>query len=83
MRELGVKASSTGLYAWRPGQHAFYTATGNQLARADKPTAAGEQWVGDFTYIKTRRDWFYDAAVLDLFSRKIVGWAFSRQRNAS
>ena len=82
MRELGVNASSTGLYAWRPGQHAFYSATGNQLAHADKAAAVGEQWVGDFTYIKTRRGWFYHAAVLDLFSRKIVGWAFSRQRNA-
>lgn len=82
MRELGIKASTTGLYAWRPGQHAFYTATGNQLAHAGKPTGVGEQWVGDFTYIKTRRGWFYHAAVLDLFSRKVVGWSFSRRRNA-
>lgn len=82
MRELGIKASTTGLYAWRPGQHAFYSSTGNQLAHVGKPTRAGEQWAGDFTYIKTRSGWFYHAVVLDLYSRKVVGWAFSRKRNA-
>jgi len=82
MRELGIKASTTGLYAWRPGQHEFYSSTGNQLAKIDKPQMIGEQWAGDFTYIKTRSGWFYHAVVLDLFSRKVVGWAFSKKRNA-
>ncbi len=82
MRELGIKASTTGLYAWRPGSHAFYSSTGNQLSQLSKPAATGEQWVGDFTYIKTKTGWFYHAIVLDLFSRKVVGWSFSRKRNA-
>lgn len=82
MRELNIKASTTGLYAWRPGQHEFYSSTGNQLAQCDKPTDVGQQWVGDFTYIKTRQGWFYHAVVLDLYSRKVVGWSFSRKRNS-
>jgi transposase InsO family protein len=82
MRELGIKASTTGLYPWRPGSHLFYSATGNQLRQCGKPTGPGEQWAGDFTYIKTRHGWFYHAVVLDLFSRKVVGWAFSRKRDA-
>ena len=83
MRELGIKASTTGLYTWRAGQYDFYSAAGNQLAKQDKPQQAGQQWAGDFTYIKTRRGWFYHAVVLDLYSRKVVGWAFSRKRNAA
>lgn len=82
MRELGIKASTTGLYAWRPGQHEFYSCTGNQLKHADVPEAPGHQWAGDFTYIKTRSGWLYHAVVLDLFSRKVVGWSFSRRRSA-
>ena len=82
MRELGIKASTTGLYAWRPGQHEFYTSTGNQLINMGEPAQPGEQWVGDFTYIKTKTGWIYHAVVLDLFSRKIVGWSFSKKRNA-
>lgn len=81
MKEMKIKASTTGLYAWRPGQHEFYSSTGNQLSKMNKPTAPGEQWAGDFTYIKTRQGWFYHAVVLDLYSRKVVGWAFSRKRN--
>lgn len=81
MRELGIKASTTGLYAWRPGQHEFYTATGNQLINMDQPIQPGKQWVGDFTYIKTKTGWIYHAAILDLYSRKVVGWSFSKKRN--
>lgn len=83
MRELGVKASTTGLYAWRPGQHEFYSATGNQLRQENKPERLGTQWAGDFTYIKTHAGWLYHAVVLDLYSRKIVGWSFSRKRNSN
>lgn len=81
MREMGIKASTTGLYQWRPGQHEFYSGTGNLLAECDAPTGPGQQWVGDFTYIKTRAGWIYLAAVLDLWHRKIVGWSVSRSRN--
>jgi transposase InsO family protein len=82
MREMGVAASTTGLYQWRPGQHAFYSSTGNQLAQCADPTGPGQQWVGDFTYLKTRQGWLYLAVVLDLWSRKVVGWSVSRSRNS-
>jgi len=38
-------------------------------------TAPDQKWVADFTYIWTSEGWLYFAAVLDLFSRRIVGWA--------
>jgi putative transposase len=82
MREMGIKASTTGLYAWRPGLHTFYSSTGNQLKHADKPSQTGTQWAGDFTYIKTNAGWLYHAVILDLYSRKVVGWSFSQKRNA-
>jgi len=81
MKEMGINASTTGIYAWRPGQHEFYSSTGNQLKQMEKPVQPGTQWAGDFTYIKTQTGWLYHAVVLDLFSRKIVGWSFSRKRN--
>ncbi len=81
MREMGIKASTTGLYCWRPGAHEFYTSTGNQLSKLDKPTSTGEQWVGDFTYLKTKKGELFHAVIIDLFSRKVVGWSFSRKRN--
>jgi transposase InsO family protein len=49
----------------------------NHLAQALRPTAPNQVWVQDITYIQTREGWLYLAAILDLYSRKIVGWAMS------
>ncbi|WP_264612595.1 IS3 family transposase [Sphingobium sp. B11D3B] len=50
---------------------------GNVLDRqftADRPN---QKWVADFTYIWTAEGWLYAAAVIDLFSRRVVGWSMS------
>ena len=41
---------------------------------ADRPN---QKWVADFTYIWTAEGWLYVAAVIDLFSRRVVGWSMS------
>jgi transposase InsO family protein len=47
----------------------------NRLAEAPKATAPNQIWVADITYIQTGESWLYLAAVMDLYSRKIIGWA--------
>jgi len=49
----------------------------NRLAQSSKPTAPNQIWVADITYIRTSEGWLFLAAILDLYSRKIVGWAMS------
>ena len=49
----------------------------NVLNRQFEQTQPNQAWVCDITYIRTRSGWLYLAAVLDLHSRKIVGWAMS------
>jgi putative transposase len=51
----------------------------NRLAEAPKATAPNQLWVADITYIETREGWLYLAGVLDLYSRKMVGWAMSER----
>lgn len=51
----------------------------NRLAEAPKPTAPNQLWVADITYILTQEGWLFVAAILDLYSRKIVGWAMSER----
>lgn len=38
-------------------------------------------WVGDVTFIATREGWLYLVVLIDLYSRKVVGWAMGRQQN--
>jgi len=54
----------------------------NVLNREFKASAPNQRWVADFTYIWTVEGWLFVAAVMDLFSRRIVGWSMSPQMNA-
>jgi len=49
----------------------------NTLDRQFEPGPTDQVWVGDITYIATGEGWLYLAAVLDLGSRKVVGWAMA------
>ena len=49
----------------------------NLLDRDFTASKPNERWVGDVTYLRTPAGWLYLAAVMDLFSRRIVGWAIS------
>lgn len=51
----------------------------NVLNREFAATAPNQKWVTDITYIDTGEGWLYLAAVLDLFSRKVVGWSMQTQ----
>jgi putative transposase len=54
----------------------------NVLNRTFEASCANSKWVADFTYILTAEGWLYVAAVLDLFSRRIVGWSMSATMTA-
>lgn len=46
----------------------------NWLAKVPEPDRPDQIWVADITYIETKEGWLYLAGIMDLFSRKIVGW---------
>lgn len=49
----------------------------NVVARDFEPKAPNQVWAGDVTYIATAEGWSYLAVLLDLYSRRVVGWAMS------
>jgi putative transposase len=49
----------------------------NVLDRGFEASAPNRKWIADFTYVWTAEGWLYVAAVVDLFSRRVVGWSMS------
>jgi putative transposase len=54
-----------------------YAVAPNLLARQFDVTSPDQVWAGDITYIWTAEGWLYLAVLVDLYSRKVVGWAMS------
>jgi len=60
-----------------------YTLAPNSLKQDFQSSKINEKFVGDITYIPTKEGWLYLAIVIDLFSRKIVGWSMSSNMKTS
>jgi putative transposase len=54
----------------------------NVLDRSFEAPAPNRKWIADFTYVWTAEGWLYVAAVVDLFSRRVVGWSMSAEMTA-
>ena len=58
------------------------TVAANVLDRNFEASAPNRKWIADFTYLWTAEGWLYVAAVVDLFSRRVVGWSMSAAMTA-
>ena len=76
MRQAGLRAKSKRSFkvSTTLSKH-NYPVAANTLNRQFWAAGPNEKWVGDITYIPTKAGWLYLAAVLDIYSRRVVGWA--------
>ncbi|EAC1524772.1 IS3 family transposase [Escherichia coli] len=74
MKRVGIKAQ-VGYRSPRALKGEASIVSPNRLQRQFNPDAPDERWVTDITYIRTHEGWLYLAVVVDLFSRKIIGWS--------
>lgn len=75
MRKLGLRARCRRKYKVTTQCNAVHEVAPNLLQQdfhAEHPNA---KWVADITYIRTQAGWLYLAVILDLYSRRVVGWA--------
>jgi putative transposase len=78
MREMGLKSRvRVGFTPTTTRSDPNSTPAPNVLARDFTASAPNRKWVTDITYLATAAGWVYLAVVMDLFSRKVVGWAMS------
>ena len=78
MREAQVAVARRRTHRYRKAEGEALVAP-NLLERRFDPDAANRVWAGDITYVRTRQGWSYLAIVMDLHSRRIVGWSFALQ----
>ena len=74
MRSAGIQAQ-VGYRKPRHKSGHVHKVTPNLLQRQFNPLTPNEAWVTDITYIRTHEGWLYLAVVLDLFSRRVIGWS--------
>jgi putative transposase len=80
MRQAGMKPCMQRVWAcYRRGEQ-FVHSGNNRLAREFHATQPNERWVTDITQVPTAEGWVYVAVVIDLYSRKVVGWSLSSKQ---
>ena len=83
MRAAGLQGRVVKVTRRAPGVHRFFEATDNLRVATAPPTATNQQWVGDVTFLKANGRPCFLAAVMDVSSRRLVGWALGQDRTVN
>jgi putative transposase len=82
MREAGLRAKGRRKYKPTTDSNHKLPVSPNRLKRDFHAESPDRVWVSDITYIWTRQGWMYLAVILDLYSRKVVGWTLAERMTA-
>ena len=78
-REAGIEARRKRRFRITTQSRAGAMAAENKLKQCFEVGVVDRAWVGDITFIATGNGWLYLAVLLDLYSRRVVGWAMSER----
>ncbi len=79
MKQLGLKVKHKRKYKVTTDSKHKLPVARNVLNRDFSPTAPNQSWGTDITYLWTQEGWIYLAVVIDLYSRRVVGWSIDRR----
>ena len=82
MKRIGIRGIQSIKFKYTTNSRHNLPIAPNLLEQNFKVTAPNTAWVGDITYIRVKQQWLYLAVILDLYSRKVIGWAFGVRINA-
>jgi transposase InsO family protein len=77
MREMGLRSIIKRKYKATTNSRHNKPVAKNKLNRQFRPLETNQIWAGDITFVPTDEGWLYLAIVMDLHSRKIIGWSMS------
>lgn len=79
MRDNGIRVVRTRKYKVTTDSNHRFNIAPNLLGRDFHAERPNQKWAGDISYIWTREGWLYLSVMMDLHSRRIVGWAVSNR----
>ncbi len=82
LRGAGWQAKRSRRYRVTTQANPAHSVAPNRLAQVFVATQPDQIWLSDITYIRTGQGWLYLAAILDLYTRRIVGWAMGKRLQA-
>lgn len=83
LQEKGLRARNGKGFKYRARIESKTHVSENLLARRFEVNEPNRKWVSDITYVRVSRQWLYLAVVMDLFSRKVIGWALDSHMRES
>lgn len=82
MKQEGIRSIVRKKYRVTTDSSHQYPVVANVLNRVFTSEQTNQSWVSDITYIGTKEGWLYLTTVIDLFDRKVIGWALSSTMKA-
>lgn len=82
MKELQIRSISKPRYKLTTNSNHQKPIAENLLNRNFNPTQPNDVWASDVTQFRTKEGWLYLSVVIDLFSRKVIGWSTSERNTA-
>ena len=83
MREHGLRGKRKGRFCTTTQSNHRHPVAPNSLDRQFAVTQPNVAWVGDITYVWTLEGWLYLSVIIDLYSRRVVGWAMGKRIDQS
>jgi len=82
LHRQGLRARAARKFKATTNAHHRLPVAENLLQQDFSASQPNQKWVGDITYLPTQEGWLYLAVIIDLFSRKVIGWAMSERMTA-
>jgi transposase InsO family protein len=79
MRDNSIRVERSKKYKVTTDSNHSFNIAPNLLGGDFSATAPNQKWAGDISYIWTREGWLYLAVIIDLYSRRVIGWAVSNR----
>ena len=79
MKRLKLKVVQRQAYKVTTLRKHHHEVAANQINQDFNPEQPNQVWAGDVTYLRTHQGWLYLAIVMDLYSRRIIGWAMDKR----